>query len=141
MEQQQIGNLIGVISGLTENMNRYNTYLFGGDGKPGGLIDRMARIEENMEQISKAVLANQTETNQEMDELREMIGILTKNISELTKTIDNHVNDLNKHTVKNLFLANWKNIVLLGIAVFLVLHSIATQLSLDSIIRKILGLP
>lgn len=124
--EKDIGKLEGIIEGVSISLNRIEKDLHG-NGQPGAM-QRITRIEENLENLAETVKANS-----------ETINTLAQSISELKTISENHNKDEKIHTPKGLIFR--KETLLYLILIFLLVHTfIPESVNIWFIISKLIGL-
>lgn len=124
--EKDIGKLEGIIEGVSISLNRIEKDLHG-NGQPGAM-QRITRIEENLENLAETVKANS-----------ETINTLAQSISELKTISENHNKDESLHTPKGLIFR--KETLIYLILIFLLVHTfIPESVNIWFIISKLIGL-
>lgn len=115
---QILGRLEGKIDEYKDLLTKLNNAIYG-NGQVG-VIERLTRMEETVEKLVGA-----TEIN-------------TKNIGELTKSFEAHINTNSKHSLKDMILN--KETLTIIILSFVALHSFLPEnLTVWSLVSKLLG--
>jgi hypothetical protein len=124
--EKDIGKLEGIIEGVSTSLNRIEKDLHG-NGQPGAM-QRITRIEENLENLAETVKAN-----------IDSINTLAQSISELKIISENHNKDTNLHTPKGLIFR--KETLLYLILIFLLVHAfIPESVNVWFILSKLIGI-
>jgi len=126
MPEEFANRFEGLLQGLEKTLTRFDKALFG-NGQPG-VVDRMARIEENIDNL----LENSKATG-------EQIKSLASSVSELKGIVQGHTNDLKVHSPQGLLLR--KEVITYVILGMAFVHTLLPQeLSLWELVKKVFGL-
>lgn len=150
-----LGRIEGRMTGVEKELQTLNRVLIG-NGQPG-VMERMARAEENIVDISvhtKEVLeatgdlakiqAAQTSAiesqSRQIDAQSEQIGDLSESVQTLANSVDGHCGNANLHSAKGLLLRK-EVIVIFIIAVVVIVSAVSSaKLSAWDMILKYVGL-
>jgi hypothetical protein len=125
-----LGKLNGTVESLNQSIIKIDKSLFG-NGQPGAM-ERITRIEENIEDLAKTTQESREYTSQAIDKL-------TLQISELKDIVKKHHEDKSLHTFLGLTLR--KEIVIWSLVGFTALHSLVSLLpDISVFIKLLLGL-
>jgi seryl-tRNA synthetase len=124
---KEVGRLDGTLQSMNQTLNNLSKVLLLGNGQPS-LIERQARIEENMES-----------TTQTLKQVAEKMSELNSTVLALSNCIETHIKDSQVHTAKGLLMR--KDVIPFLILVAIVLHSIIPDdLTIWSVLSKFFGL-
>ena len=90
-----IGRLEGKLGGVEDELKTLNRLLVGNGQR--GVLDRMARVEENIENLSTGV-------NDVVVEQSDQIGELSGSVNTLAQVVEAHCGNESYHTPKGLLL-------------------------------------
>jgi len=129
-ESNELGRLSGCIEGIQASLVKIEKVLMVGNGVPS-MVDRMARVEENLERIAILFTETATKSNEDLAQLH-------KSIEELTDVVSAHVKDEKKHEPISMMMR--KDVILYGILIFMVLHTVIPEnINLWTVLSKFFG--